>query len=352
MPSHLRVLCAAKLHANQLERHLELLELLDDVAELHLVRHAPLSGRLSKLKEHIFTPRSLPQDIWRMYWLIRRVIREEKIDWVVAFNPVPWGAVAAAAAKAEGVPCSLSLIGMDFLQVQSWWGGAFLHAIRGVESVTVTGQAMVDGLVQRGVDERKITILPHSVDTERFRPREVERQFDIVSVGQLIHRKRMSVLIEALALLKARGTSLRLGILGKGPEKDALLEQIQASQLSQEVQLLGYVDDVEQFLPSAEVFALVSSWEGVPFAMIEAMASGLVPVVTDVGTISDWVTAGETGEIVPVDDAPALAQVLEELFVRDRPRLEAMRDRGIAIRDRYSLKEGVGVWRKIFTTES
>lgn len=344
MRGALSVLCAAKLHKNQLERHLELFEYIPEVKRVIVVRREPLDTRLSKLENYPIAPSGVAREIWNMTRTVARVIEQERIDWVVGFNPVPWGSVALGAAKAKGVPSCLSLIGMDFLQLQRLWGWPFLQAVRSAEAVTVTGASMQRRLVQMGVSESKITVLPHSVDLARFAPGQSEPVWDVVSVGQLIKRKRMDVLIRAVAQLRDRGVSVRLAILGTGPEEGALRSLAAQLGVDAQVSFLGYRDDVEAVLRQARVFALVSAWEGVPFALMEAMACGLVPVVTRVGTIEDWVTSGKSGLLVEVDQVEETSHALEQAL---SARGDDMRSHVLSERGRLSLEHGAQVWREI-----
>lgn len=347
MARELTLLCAAKLHANQLERHLELFEYLPEVKRVIVVRHAPVPERLSKVENRVFGEGGRPLSAARMFMKVRQVAAQEKADWVLGFNPVPWGSIASLAAKSLGVPSCLSLIGLDFLQVQKAWGRPFLEAVRRADAVTVTGRGMVEGLAQLGVSRERMRVLPHSVDTARFKPSELKGKWDIVSVGQLISRKRMDVLIDALSLLKQRGHSLRAGILGKGPLESELKQRAREKGVEDLVDFLGYRDDVERVLAEARVLCLASEWEGVPFAMMEAMSAGLVPVVTDVGTIADWVSDGENGRIVPVGDPAFLSQALEELFANEGAQLLRLRAQILAERNRLSFEQGAQVWREI-----
>jgi glycosyltransferase involved in cell wall biosynthesis len=206
---------------------------------------------------------------------------------------------------------------------------------------------MRTGLAERGVDPNKIFVLPHSVDVTRFRPKGGVPKYDLISIGQLIERKRMDVLIDALGIVARRGHRLRLGIVGRGNQEQSLREQVARLGLSEQVDFLGYRNDVEEVVRDARVFCLASAWEGVPFAMMEAMASGLVPVVTDVGTITDWVRDGENGRIVPVGNAAALADVLHELFVTEPETLERL---ATSVRDaqrELGFEQGAAVWRQV-----
>jgi glycosyltransferase involved in cell wall biosynthesis len=345
MPESMTILCAAKLAANQLERHLEPLSRLETVERILVVRHAPAAARLAKVENLPFGDAGTARNLGRMFASVDRVLRRERVDWVLGFNPVPWGAVAGAAALRRGVPLSLSFIGMDFKQVMRPWAWPIWQAVRRARLVTVTGERMRRGLVERGISAERIRVLPHAVDTERFRPASEEPDFDIVSVGQLIERKRMDVLIDAVGHLRDRGVRTRVGIAGDGPLRVELEQRIRARKLDDRIELCGYLDDVETFLRRGRVFVLASAWEGVPFAMIEAMCSGLVPVVTDVGTIADWVRDGDNGHIVPVGDALALSRSLERLL-GDAAHYRALREAVLGMRSALSMETGVAFWRE------
>jgi glycosyltransferase involved in cell wall biosynthesis len=341
------IVVAAKLHKNQLERHLELFEHIPEVGRVVVVRREPLPERLSKLENFGFAPSTLGVEAVRMYRAVRTAAAQSQAKWVIGFNPVPWGSIATAATWKTGTKTCLSLIGMDFQQVQSWWGKPFLAAVRRADAVTVTGEAMVTRLTELGVSPQKLFVLPHSVDTERFCPKgDLARRWDIVTVGQLIERKRMDVLISALALAKQRGHTLTLGILGQGPLEAELKRQVTQLGLDAQVDFLGYQDEVESVLRTAGVFCLGSAWEGVPFALMESMATGLVPVVTDVGTIGDWVHHGQNGWLVPVGDAHALADALILLRPGQEP-WTSLRSKVIEQRKALSFEHGALVWRKV-----
>jgi glycosyltransferase involved in cell wall biosynthesis len=340
----MRILCTAKLPAHQLERHLLLFEMWDAVQEIVVVRQEPMPPNLKKIRNVSFPPGGVALSALRMLREAELVMRHERVDFTVGFNPVPWGSVGFAAALLRHVPACVSFIGLDFKRAMHPLAAPALRALNRAHLVTVTGERMRRGLIERGVRPEKIRILPHAVDTERFRPGEAEPEYDVISVGHLIRRKRMDVLVDAVAELKARGIEVRTAILGEGEERPALEAQIAARGVAGLVTLLGFRHDVEAVLRRARVFALVSDWEGVPFAMIEALCSGLVPIVTDVGTIADWVEHEKNGHIVPVGDPLALARSIERL-IRDGSHYAELRERALAARRTLSLEAGVAFWR-------
>lgn len=340
----MKLLCTAKLPANLLERYLLPLTLYDAVEEIVVVRQEPLPPGLPKIRNVNFEGGSVAASALRMLREADRVMRRERIDFTLGFNPVPWGALGFAAGQVHGVRSCISFIGLDFKRAMHPLAAPALRSLNRAHLVTVTGERMRKGLIERGVDAAKIRVLPHAVDTTRFHPADAEPDFDLISVGHLIPRKRMNVVVDAIATLAQRGIQVRTAILGEGPERAALEAQIEQRSVGHLVTLLGFRHDVEAMLRRARIFALVSDWEGVPFAMIEALCTGLVPIVTDVGTIADWIEHEKNGHIVPVGDATSLANSIQRLM-QDRAHYAELRQKSVDVRDSLSLEAGVSFWR-------
>jgi glycosyltransferase involved in cell wall biosynthesis len=132
------------------------------------------------------------------------------------------------------------------------------------------------------------------------------------SVGRLDGQKAHWVLVEAMARLKNR-VPARCVIIGDGPRRAALEALIRRHHLEGKVMLLGERDDVTAWLSSLDAFVLPSLWEGLPNALLEAMALGLPVVASAVDGVPEVVADGATGLLVPPRDPLALAKKLAEL---------------------------------------
>jgi glycosyltransferase involved in cell wall biosynthesis len=136
---------------------------------------------------------------------------------------------------------------------------------------------------------------------------------------------RLTVQKDPLTLLRAwkmvRGGH-RLVLVGDGPLRAELEAFSDREGLSDRVAFLGARDDVPATLEAADLFVLASRWEGLPFAVLEAMFSGLPVVATRVGGIPEAVADGETGILVPPGDIRALAEAVERLAADPRLRRE------------------------------
>ena len=135
-----------------------------------------------------------------------------------------------------------------------------------------------------------------------------------VSVARLVPQKGIDVLIRALAQTTGAARDWTLNLVGDGPEREALQRQVQQAGLQEQVQFLGFRSDPQTFLLQAGVFVLPSRFEGMPNALLEAMAAGLAVVVTDAspGPL-EVVVDGVSGLVVPSDDPSAIADALDRL---------------------------------------
>lgn len=135
----------------------------------------------------------------------------------------------------------------------------------------------------------------------------------LVAAGTLTWRKNFGLLIDAVALLKQRGVTVRTIILGEGHKRPELEKQIADYGLGDVVKLPGAVANPLKYFAHADVFVLTSRFEGLPNVLIEAMVAGCTPVATDCPTgPAEVLTDKRFGYLVPTEDAPAMAGAIEE----------------------------------------
>ncbi len=140
------------------------------------------------------------------------------------------------------------------------------------------------------------------------------------TVGRLAAVKNQAMLVRAIATLRARGRPVSLALIGDGEERAALEALARDLGVSDLVHLLGWRTDVARVLGCLDVFAMSSWTEGLPMAVLEAMAAGTPVVSTRVGDVPRVLEDGRVGRLVPIDDADALAAALDALFADDAAR--------------------------------
>jgi glycosyltransferase involved in cell wall biosynthesis len=172
------------------------------------------------------------------------------------------------------------------------------------------------------VPRRKLVTIPNGVDGAAFRqgcdPAEARAALGltmhqrVIGTGaRLTPQKALHVLIEAVALVAKRVPDVVLVIAGEGPEEAALREAAARFGILESVRFAGYRRDMPRLLAALDVYALSSVWEGLPMAVLEALAAGCPVVSTDVGGVATAVQHEKTGLLVPKGDAAALAVALE-----------------------------------------
>ena len=204
----------------------------------------------------------------------------------------------------------------------------------------------------------KSELIMNGVDTVRFAPNlpaaatpwAGEDVFVIGTVGRLQDVKDQASLIEAFALLRARGadTRARLAIVGDGPLREKLAQKARALGVLDLVWFPGARNDIPELMRAFDVFALSSIAEGTPVTLLEAMACGLPVVATKVGGIPEVVQDGVNGALVPASNPQALAAALET-YLQDAARLAAHGTAARAnIERHYSVAAMVGAYTALY----
>lgn len=186
-----------------------------------------------------------------------------------------------------------------------------------------------------GCPADKISVSRMGVDMERFSLRPVKPQaktLEIISVARLTEKKGLHVAIEACRLLKERGVDFRYNILGIGPWETRLRTLIEQNQLDDVVFMPGFKPshEVKAMLDEADLFLLPSvtgedgDMEGIPVALMEAMAVGIPVVSTQHSGIPELIDAGHSGWLVPEYDALALANRLQAFGQIEESELKPM----------------------------
>lgn len=193
---------------------------------------------------------------------------------------------------------------------------------------TTNSHSVSSGLVQANVvKEHRIRVIRNAIDLRNYRPCSEDRmnkraelgvaedEFLWLAVGRLERQKAYPELLEAVHLLAKRGGArMKLLIAGTGRlERD--IRQLAASLgLDNVVQLLGHRKDVTSLLNAADSLVLSSAWEGLPNAVMEALAMGTPVVATHVGGVSELVSDSKSGFLVQAGDTISLADAMSTMM--------------------------------------
>ena len=273
--------------------------------------HSPVPATAARL----LAPRSLPlvhteHNVWERY------------RWpTFAANAVTYRRNAAVVAVSDGVAESVC---------PRWWTPGPLPPVE-VLLHGVNPQATPHGAVARthargllGLDE----------DTPV-----------IGTVANFTPKKDHAGIVTALDRLRDRFPSVVMVLIGSGPLEAELREQVGRLGLGDHVRFLGSRADVAELLPALDVFVLGSRYEGLPIAMLEAMAAGVACVATRVGGVPEVITDGVDGRLVAPGAPAELADAIGELLA------DAVGRAGLAEAGRQRVRDGFSIDRAVRRTE-
>ncbi len=196
---------------------------------------------------------------------------------------------------------------------------------RAVDGVVAISTGVADSLAAAGVDRQRVTVVHSGVDCDHFHPPTSQERADargalgisdseivISAVGALEQRKGHRYLIEAIGAIAASG-KFKCFIAGQGSIHKVLQGEIAVIRSLERIKLLGRVDDPRELLWASDIFAMPSLKEGLGVAALEAMASAIPVIASDVGGLREVVEDERTGIIVPPANATAIASAIVRL---------------------------------------
>jgi glycosyltransferase involved in cell wall biosynthesis len=255
------------------------------------------------------------------------LLRKRRPDIVHAHDPH----ALSAAFMAAGMARSGTLIAAR--RVDFPLRGAFSrYKYRRAQRIICSSKAIAAVLENDGIPEERIRVVyegvrdrvPKSGDEMLLRSFGVPEGAPVVgNIAALTDHKDHRTLIEAARIVLARRGDVRFLIAGEGECRRDLERRLHETGLQDKVLLLGFRNDIDALLPAFTLFCLPSHMEGLGTSVLDAMAFGIPVVATNAGGIPEAVEDGVTGRVVPVRNAPRLAEALLELL-EDEGRRTAM----------------------------
>ncbi|MDR3670273.1 MAG: glycosyltransferase [Holophaga sp.] len=307
---------------------------------------------------------------WRSAWRIIRQLHRWRPGILATFN-FPADAFGRVCGRIARVPTIVSAVGTT--RIKTRLREQFYRRTEPLIAMTVANsKAAASALTAQGIlSARKTCVIPNGLILDQF-PHPAGRaevraalgvedhEFLWIAVGNLRPAKDYPTLLEAAARCAKARPGFRLTIVGGGagadlkpaadaPYAEGLRQRAAALGLDPAVAFLGSRADVPWLLRAADAFVLSSAWEGMPNTVMEAMASGLPVVATDVGDVRELVEEGRSGSMVPAQQPEALAERMLAMMDLGRDALAAQgawaRQR---IRDRYENERVVDQWEALF----
>ena len=206
-------------------------------------------------------------------------------------------------------------------------------------------------IIPFGIDQNKIpsknqtvATFPESITgTLASQEKHLSKPLRLLAVGRLIWQKAQHLLLEACAELDRRGLDFHLRLIGEGPLRSALEEQIRSLKLENKITMVGAMpsDAVWQEYMNADLFILSSISEGSPFVIMEAMGCGLPVIAPALHGIPEMIRDGVDGRLFKTGSAEALTKAMAELFENASLRKSLGFSAEISVKEKFDQSQSV-----------
>jgi L-malate glycosyltransferase len=295
---------------------------------------------------------------WKLMWRLYRLFKENRVDIVHThhFNQLFYSVLGAKLTGARIIHMEHSV---EFLK-RKRLAKALKFLSRFCDKVVAIGSDGANALKElAGIPESKLEIIRAGVDPANYAESKGEarrllglnqQEKIAVIVARLFPEKNHRLLLEAFAEVVRRVENARLLIVGDGVEEAAIQNEITRLNLQERVTMMGVRRDVARILAASDVFVLSSDREGLPIAVLEAMAAAKPVVATAVGDLPRVVKDFETGRVVAAKNPQALAAALTEVLGDEKKALN-MGAKALQTVDEYSLKTMIAKFESLYAAE-
>ncbi|HEX2030308.1 MAG TPA: glycosyltransferase [Actinomycetota bacterium] len=257
---------------------------------------------------------------------LRELVRDRRIELVHAHSPVPAVAARTALPRAVHQVYTEHNVWARYRRPTYWANlvtfgrNDHVFAVSDEVRASIRYPAPLDGLRRPPVET-----LYHGLDWSTLPPPAPRAEARaalgipddapvIGTVGNLTAKKDHATLLAAAVVLRRSVPGLRVVVVGTGPLEEELRRRRRELGLEEIVLMTGFRDDAPRLMGAFDAFVLSSRYEGLPIALLEAMALGIPAAVTSVGGNAEVLTDGTDGLLVPSGDAPGLAEAVGRLL--------------------------------------
>jgi len=298
-----------------------------------------------------------------IFFDLAKILREKNIQ-VIRTHKYRSNLYGRIAARLAHTPVVVSSEHNIYLDKELRFGRRLINRLlsRWTDRLVAVSEAIRQGVVQYDrVPEAKTMVIHNGAELGRFsgerKGKAVREEFGVAPdapllglVGRLVPSKGIEYLLEAMELILSRHPSAKLAIVGEGALMEGLKAQAAALGVSESVIFTGNRRDVPDILDALDIFVLSSVKEGLPNSIIEAMASGLPIVSSDVGGVSELISHEETGLLVPPREPKALALAVKHLLSNpDEASRMAMAAKEYALSN-LSIEGTARKWERLYTS--
>jgi N-acetyl-alpha-D-glucosaminyl L-malate synthase BshA len=268
--------------------------------------------------------------IYAMYKKLKNIVETNKIEIIHAHFAKNEGIVSSRVGRKLGVPVITTAHGTDLMfewggNCETRWSRYWVkNALKNANMITTVSDALKQNAIQLGNDPNKIQVIHNWIDPSGFAIKKTRTQLHqdlgwdnsnqkiILSSRRLVKKNGIDLLINAMKYLN-QSNNLKLLVIGRGPEKNNLIEQ--SKKLNADIEFLDFVeyDQYIKMLNACDVYVVPSRWEGFGMVILEAMSAKTAVIGTNVGGIPEIIKNDKTGILVS-PNSKSIAEGVKRLF--------------------------------------
>lgn len=247
----------------------------------------------------------------------KKIINKEKPDIIISFLPMPSYRILMLKRMLKNIPIIISDRNDPKEEYKTLINKILMTILYKRADGFVFQTKEQKEYFSEKIQEKSI-IIPNPIKDEFLEEtsEEIEKDKTIITVGRLVEQKNQKMLIKAFHNICDKYKDYKLKIFGDGPLKDELQKYIDTLKMNGKIELCGTSDNIKKELQKAELFILSSNYEGMPNALIEAMAVGLSCISTDCpcGGPRELIENKKNGILIPVNSEKDLILAIEEVL--------------------------------------
>ena len=283
-------------------------------------------------------------------FLTMYAVFKNRCNMIHAHWAIPTGIIGVLVGTLLRKPLIVTIHGSDLrmaLERRGFLRKLFAYVCENAIHVNCVSEVQKKQIEQLGIISEKVSVIPMGVDEaflEMRKNRKIElnkHPFIIISNRNLLPIYNVSLLVRAIPIVLKDEPETKFLIAGDGSEKQNLEREVENLNLGASVQLLGRVahKDMPKLLAQADIYVSTSPYDGTSVSLLEALATGVFPVVTDIPSNREWISDGDNGFLVPKENENLLARKIVEA-IRDSKLL------GEACKKNRRIIEQKAYWRK------
>jgi glycosyltransferase involved in cell wall biosynthesis len=275
------------------------------------------------------------------FFLTIYVVFKHKCHLIHAHWAIPTGLIGVLVGSFFKTPLIVTIHGSDFrigTMKTPFLKRIFVYVCKKAKHIISVSEVLKRDIEKLGIKGEKISVFPMGVDESFFRlltnrgVNRIGQGFTILSNRQLQPIYNISLLIRGIPIVLKEEPNAQFIIAGIGSERENLEKQVKDLNVGSKVRFLGWVahEEMPKLLSHTDIYISTSLDDGTSVSLLEAMASGAFPIVTDIPSNREWISDGENGFLVPLDEERFLAGKIVEA-IRNRDLIEKSRGKNFSL---------------------